>query len=89
VVAIVQDLVVEDEVVLLEQTGDLDLQLGTGISTQRCPAAPAFRIRVSMSAMGSVIMAVVLPLPAGLPDARDLAPQRHLPEADPADPNFR
>jgi hypothetical protein len=38
------------------------------------------RIRVSMSAIGSVIMAS----PAGLDHARELSPKRKHPEADPA-----
>src|SRR5262245_50315865 len=44
----------------------------------------AFRIRVSMSAIGSVIMARLL-LPAGLLDAGDQAEAGHVPEADAAD----
>src|SRR5512135_546466 len=73
----------------------------TGMSTRRCRAPAAFRIRASMSAIGSVIMWDSSPivsgqhrtcrswkcqprLPARLAHARDLAAQRHLPEADPA-----
>src|ERR1700722_15402829 len=51
-----------------------------GTSVRSCRARPALRIRVSMSAMGSVIMAS----PAGLDHARELAPEREHPEADPA-----
>src|SRR5947208_7858783 len=46
----------------------------------------ALRIRVSMSANGSVIM--VAPSPAGLLDARDQPVTRHVAEADPADAEF-
>src|SRR5947208_2268405 len=55
-----------------------------GITTLAWPAATALRTRVSMSAMGSVIMAFCSGLPARLYDARDLAAQRSLAEADPA-----
>src|SRR5688572_1455910 len=54
----------------------------TGMSTQRCPVAAEFRSRVSMSAMGSVIM--WLSSPARLADPGDLSLQGHLTEADPA-----
>src|SRR5512146_872082 len=80
----------------------------TGMSTRRCRAPAAFRIRASMSAIGSVIMWDSSPivsgqhrtcrswegdapqprLPARLAHARDLAAERHLPEADPAQAEF-
>src|SRR5512141_1861694 len=76
----------------------------TGMSTRRCRAWAAFRMRASISAMGSVIMLVSSPIvsgdaglvgagdPAGLParlaHARDLALQRHLSEADAAQPEL-
>src|SRR5215212_9935427 len=47
----------------------------------------ALRIRVSMSAIGSVIMAV-RPLPAGLADARDQPVGRQVAETDAADAEF-
>src|SRR5882762_2667059 len=51
-----------------------------GMSTFSCSARLAFRTRVSMSAIGSVRMA----LPARLHDARNLALERQLSEAEPA-----
>src|SRR5688572_9014859 len=56
----------------------------TGMSTHRCAVEPAFRIRVSMSAIGSVIM-MVSSSPARLAHARDLALEGHLAEADAAE----
>src|SRR4051812_24257459 len=47
----------------------------------------AFRIRVSMSAIGSVIMALG-PLPARLADARDQPVGRQVAETDAADPEL-
>src|SRR4051812_34834887 len=41
-------------------------------------------MRVSRSAIGSVIALIGSPLPATLRDAGDEAPKRHLPQADPA-----
>src|SRR5499426_3723539 len=51
-----------------------------GISTFSCSARLALRMRVSMSAIGSLRMA----LPARLHDARHLALERQLSEAEPA-----
>src|SRR5579885_2769744 len=55
-----------------------------GTATESCRAACAFRMRVSMSAIGSVIMGG-RPLPARLDDARDLAPERQRAETDAAE----
>src|SRR2546427_8622487 len=56
-----------------------------GISTRGCRARTAFRMRVSMSAIGSVIVSSSsFGLPAGLRDARDHPLQRQVAEADPA-----
>src|SRR5688572_4163618 len=71
----------------------------TGMSTRRCFAPQALRMRVSISAIGSVILinsfsfSYRIPrgtrrsewLPAGLADARDVARERQVPETDPAD----
>src|SRR5579871_5360349 len=51
------------------------------MSTRVCLAVTALRIRVSMSAIGSVIF----PLPAALRHARDVAFQGELPEAETAE----
>src|SRR4051794_7175165 len=56
--------------------------LEVGISTAGWRAWMPLRMRVSMSAIGSVIMARLL-LPARLHDAGDLALECELPEADP------
>src|SRR5690606_35803353 len=97
------------------------LSFETGMSTRRCRAWAAFRMRASMSAIGSVIMLDLSPivsepnvglvgsvrhaatdarspsrgrrapgrqLPARLPNPRDLSPQRHLSEADAAQPEL-
>src|SRR5262245_46777174 len=56
------------------------LSFEDGMSTFSCSARLALRTRVSMSAIGSLRMA----LPARLHDARDLALQRQLAEAEPA-----
>src|SRR3954451_12170221 len=48
-------------------------------------ATLALRIRVSMSAMGSVMVMVAPPSPAGLLDAGQFPGVRELPEADPAE----
>src|ERR1700722_2681773 len=55
-----------------------------GISTRRCFALTALRMRVSMSAIGSVIVIVCPRLPTGLAHARQEPVQRHIPEADSA-----
>src|SRR5437899_9857978 len=52
-----------------------------GISQLACRARDALRMRVSMSAMGSVML---MALPARLRDARDFAGERQLAEANPA-----
>src|SRR5262245_13331529 len=54
-----------------------------GMSTFPCSARLALRIRVSMSAIGSLRMA----LPARLHDARHLALDRQLTEPEPAHPH--
>src|SRR5512141_526289 len=62
----------------------LSLDAGTSIFGSR--ARTPFRMRVSMSAMGSV-MFIAIPLrllPARLDHARDLAREGEFPEADPA-----
>src|SRR5437867_10274126 len=66
------------------------LILEEGISTRWWPAIRALRMRVSMSAIGSVMAIVCLEppscaLPARLHDAGDGSLQRELPEADPAE----
>jgi hypothetical protein len=53
--------------------------LENGISQLVCRASDALRIRVSMSAIGSLI---VIRSPARFGDAGDLARQRQTPEAD-------
>src|SRR5499426_3793031 len=57
------------------------LSLEDGMSTFSCSARLALRIRVRRSAIGSLRMA----LPARLHDARDLALERQLAEAEPAE----
>src|SRR2546425_12316570 len=54
-----------------------------GMSTFSCSARLAFRIRVSMSAIGSV-MDIGSLLPARLDDAGDFAPEGQLPKTQPA-----
>src|ERR1051325_9234452 len=54
------------------------------MSTRRWPAVQAFRMRVSMSATGSVMLMRASLSPAGLAHAGDVAPQRELAETDPA-----
>ena len=49
------------------------------------PAEQAFRMRVSMSATGSVRLIPSFPLPAGLAHARDFPPQGELTETDTAE----
>src|SRR5580704_2922441 len=63
--------------------------LEVGIFTVSCIAVWALRIRVSMSAMGSVIvMSAALPSPARLGHAGDLPRMDHDAQADPAQPEF-
>src|SRR6516165_4099698 len=57
------------------------------MTTSSWNATLALRIRVSMSAIGSV-MVMGRPLPRGLRHAGNLAGVRHLPEADPAQPEL-
>src|SRR4051812_3212715 len=56
--------------------------------TSSCIATLALRMRVSMSAMGSVMVIVGLPSPARLGDARDLAGVHELAQAEPAQPEL-
>src|SRR5262245_17804575 len=57
-----------------------------GHSTFSCRARTAVRMRVSRSAIGSVMDDIPdLSLPARLGDARDHPPVRHLAQADPAE----
>src|SRR5688572_21074531 len=56
-----------------------------GIFTSSCMATLPLRMRVSMSAMGSVI---VIGSPTRLRDAGDLARVRHVAEADAAEPEL-
>src|SRR5215831_9194312 len=57
--------------------------------TSSCIATFALRMRVSMSAMGSVMVIVAaLPSPAGLRDAGDLAGVGELAQADAAEPEL-
>src|SRR5262249_24370462 len=55
-----------------------------GVSPPARPMRLAVRLRGSMSAIGSLIMAGP-PSPAGLLDARNQPVAGHVPEADPAD----
>src|SRR5690348_12111016 len=55
-----------------------------GISTAGSSMRLALRMRVSMSAIGSVIMAIWFLLPAGFLDARDQAVAGHIAEANAA-----
>src|SRR4051812_27010044 len=55
-----------------------------GMRTVSCMATLALRMRVSMSATGSVMVMRGLPSPARLRDAGDLAGVDHLPQADAA-----
>src|SRR5579875_8578 len=64
------------------------LSLELGMRTESCIAALALRMRVSMSAMGSVIVIATPPSPAGLGDAGDLTRVHHHPQADPAQPEL-
>src|SRR5918994_1747225 len=59
--------------------------LEDGMRTSSCIATLALRMRVSMSAIGSVmVMSRRLPSPAGLGHARELAGMGELAQADPA-----
>src|SRR5437868_15493028 len=62
------------------------LSLEFGISARSCSALLALRIRVSMSATGSVSIFVLLP--GALGHARDDALVGELPQADPAEPEL-
>src|SRR3954466_2227089 len=55
------------------------------MSTRRWPAEQAFRMRVSISATGSVRLIPYVPLPAGLAHARDFPLQGELTETDTAE----
>jgi hypothetical protein len=70
------------------RSATLVFKVETGMSAHLCPAAPAFRIRVSISAIGSVIMVEFDPLPACFPDARNFALKRLLSETNPAESEF-
>src|SRR5579863_10135663 len=63
------------------------LSLELGILTLSNIAALALRIRVSMSAMGSVIV-MSIPLPTGLRHAGHLARVHHHPQTDPTQPEL-
>src|SRR5687768_6576988 len=65
---------------LLRISATAALRRLAGISVRSCRASDAFRIRLSMSEIGSVIMAS----PAGLDHARELPAQREHTETDPA-----
>ena len=56
--------------------------------TSSCIATLALRMRVSMSAMGSVIVMVVAPSPARLGHAGELAGVHQLAQADAAEPEL-
>src|SRR2546423_9769235 len=62
--------------------------LEEGMRTVSCMATLPLRMRVSMSAMGSVIVIASPPSPAGLRDARHFAAVHHLAKADPAQPEL-
>src|SRR4051794_38155979 len=55
------------------------------MSTRRCPAEQAFRMRVSISATGSVRLIPSFPLPAGLAHARDFPLEGELTETNTAE----
>src|SRR5665213_1656040 len=60
-----------------------------GMSTRVCLAVTALRMRVSMSAIGSVIsLQLSLLLPAALRHTRDVAVERQLPETQAAQPEL-
>src|SRR5437899_1450961 len=54
------------------------------MSTRRCRAEQALRMRVNMSATGSVMLIPQYSLPAGFTHARDFAAQREVPETNAA-----
>src|SRR5438477_2189082 len=56
--------------------------------TTSCMATLALRMRVSMSAIGSVIVNELAPSPAGLRDARHLAGVDHLAQTDATEPEL-
>src|SRR3954462_5740103 len=58
------------------------------MSTRRWPAEQAFRMRVSISATGSVRLIPYVPLPAGLAHARDFPLQGELTKTDAAEVEF-
>src|SRR6185503_6991599 len=64
------------------------LSLERGMSTRRWPAVQAFRIRVNMSATGSVMLMRSSLSPAGLAHAGDVPLQRELTETDSAQPEL-
>src|SRR6476646_6628939 len=55
------------------------------MSTRRWPAEQAFRMRVSISATGSVRLIPAFPLPAGLAHARDFPLEGELTETNTAE----
>src|SRR5436190_13327733 len=57
----------------------------TGMSTRRCFDPQALRMRVSMSAIGSVML-MEFSLPAGFANAGNHSRQRQFSEADAAEP---
>src|SRR5579872_2706675 len=59
-----------------------------GITTESCRAIMALRIRVSMSAIGSVMTPTPVTSPARLDDAGNLAPMGQRAQADPAEPEL-
>src|SRR5437773_10426611 len=61
------------------------LSLEDGMSLFSCSARLALRMRVSRSAIGSLIDMVVRPLPSGLDHARHFALDGELPAAEPAE----
>src|ERR1700754_2834023 len=61
------------------------LSFDDGMRTSSCMAMLPLRMRVSMSAMGSVIMIDQLPSPAGLGHAGQLSRVRQLAQAHPAE----
>src|SRR5579863_10439735 len=70
-------------------TASDSLSLELGILTLSCMAVLALRIRVSMSAMGSVIViGASLPSPARLGDAGDLPRVHHDAQADATEPEL-
>src|SRR5579862_6718541 len=64
------------------------LSFELGIFTVSCMAVLAFRMRVSMSAMGSVMVMASPPSPARLRHAGDLPGVDQLPQADTAQPEL-